>query len=159
MFDAVTDAKEEIAKKDVDEESEGDLAEKVFAHVAEEEKDDKSEEDEEAGYENGGRVEYVFELLSRSVLKTFANIELGMEHCHRFLSVQKLVVIFLRKLVVVRSPIFVVILILKVSAPECFAEIGLRVFLHLRLAGFEVLIVDLRHVFLENFLENSGPRN
>ena len=70
MFDAVTDAKEEIAKKDVDEESEGDLAEKVFAQVAEEEEDDKSEEDEEAGDKTCRWVENVAKLFSLSGMKT-----------------------------------------------------------------------------------------
>ena len=101
MLDAVAQAKDEIAKEDIDEESEGDLAEKVFPEVAEEEEDDKSEEDEEAGEEDGGGVEDVFELLSCRMLNTFANIQLGMEHCHRFLGVQKLLVILLRKLAVV----------------------------------------------------------
>ena len=43
MLDTVAQAKDEIAKEDVDEESEGDLAEKVFPKVTEEEEDDKSE--------------------------------------------------------------------------------------------------------------------
>ena len=101
MLDAVAQAKDEIAKEDIDEESDGDLAEKVFAKVTEEEEDDQGEEGEEAGEKNGSRVENVLELLCCRLLDTFANIELGMENCHRFLVVQKLLVIFLRKLVVV----------------------------------------------------------
>ena len=89
MLDAVAQAKDEVAKEDVDEESDGDLAEKVFPQVAEEEEDDQGEENEEAGEENGSRVDYVFELLNLGcrVVDTCANVELGVKFCHRFLGV------------------------------------------------------------------------
>ena len=159
MLDAVAQAKDEVAKEDVDEESDGDLAEKVFPQVAEEEEDDQGEEDEEAGEENGSRVDHVFELLNLGcrVVDTCANVELGVKFCHRFLGVQKLFVILLRKLAVVcRSVFIVIIVILIVCTLECCAEIGLRVFLHLIIPGLKVLEMDLKNIedfFLQNFVQ------
>ena len=148
MLDAVAQAKDEVAKEDVDEESDGDLAEKVFPQVAEEEEDDQGEENEEAGEENGSRVDHVFELLNLGcrVVDTCANVELGVKFCHRFLGVQKLFVILLRKLAVVCRSVFIVIVILIVCTLECCAEIGLRVFLHLVIAGLKVLEMDLKNI-------------
>ena len=80
------------------------------------------------------------------VVKTLTDIELLMENCHRFLFIQKfqLMISFRKLAVVVWSPVFVVvILILIVCTLECCAEIQLRIFLHLILAGLIVLIVDL----------------
>ena len=57
MLDAVANAKDKIAKEDIDEESNGDLAKEVFPQVADEEEDDESEQDEETGDKNCNRVE------------------------------------------------------------------------------------------------------
>ena len=43
MLNAVADAKDEIAKEDVDEEANGDLAKKVFPQIAKQEEDDKGD--------------------------------------------------------------------------------------------------------------------
>ena len=57
MLNAVSNAKYEIAKEDIDKESNGDLAKEVFPQVADEEEDDESEQDEETGDKNCNRVE------------------------------------------------------------------------------------------------------
>ena len=57
MLDAVTHAKYQIAKEDIDEEPNSDLAKEVFPQVADEEEDDESEQDEETGDKNCNRVE------------------------------------------------------------------------------------------------------
>ena len=70
MLDAVTNAKYEIAKEDIDEESNGDLPKEVFPQVADEEEDDESEQDEETGDKTCCWVENVAKLFSLSGMKT-----------------------------------------------------------------------------------------
>ena len=75
---------------------------------------------------------------------------MGMEHRQRFLIVQKLVIVFLHKLVIVTQRLVsIVVVVLIICTAECHAELGLRVFVHLIFPVLVVHKVNLKCIRLE----------